>query len=116
MDIEQDDAVSQLGGLALGQVLQDLGVVGADSDLSRIGLGSKKTATTPALHREEIYRNDFDDDADDDIKLGPVGQDDEDDTIMEDVTNLRKTPVNREPGRGTFLVRGEEEDFADEDE
>ena len=68
MDIEQDDAVSQLGGLALGQVLQDLGVVGADSDLSRIGLGSKKTATTPALHREEIYRNDFDDDADDDIK------------------------------------------------
>ena len=116
MDIEQDDAVTQLGGLALGQVLQDLGVVGADSDLSRIGLGSKKTATTPALHREEIYRNDFDDDADDDIKLGPVGQDDEDDTIMEDVTNLRKTPVNREPGRGKFLVRGEEEDFADEDE
>ena len=39
MDVEPDDAVSHLEGLALGQVLEELGVVGSESDLRRIGLG-----------------------------------------------------------------------------
>ena len=55
MDAEQDDAILRLGGLALGQVLEDLGVVGAESDLQRIGLSGPKSNATP-LNKEEIYR------------------------------------------------------------
>ena len=67
MDSAQEDAVTHLGGLALGQVLQDLGVVGNDSDLQRLGLGGSKAAAK-ALDRDQIYRNDFDEELDEAAK------------------------------------------------
>ena len=94
MDSEHDDAVSQLGGLALGQVLQDMGIVSADSDLSRIGLGSKRSANAQALHRDEIYRNDFDDGKEEE---GKDDEEDEDDGDREiDLEEEEKRPSKKQ--------------------
>lgn len=112
MDSEHDDAISQLGGLALGQVLQDLGVVGADSDLSRIGFGSKKTTTAQALNRDEIYRNDFEEGGDGEDGVGEDQEEDDDDLAEEVQTKLENVPRGR---REKIKVRGEEDDFADEE-
>lgn len=110
MDSEHDDAVSQLGGLALGQLLEDLGVVNADSDLSRIGLGSSKAVSAQALKRDEIYRNDFDDEAEDEGRIEEMEEDDE------KVEHPASSSVSIRPLRGgAFKVRGEEDDFADEE-
>lgn len=108
MDSEHDDAVSQLGGLALGQVLEDLGVVTQDSDLSRMGLGSAKSASSQGLKRTEIYRNDFDDDADDDIR------EDEDSAAEEEAAPAPTVRENVPKRREKVKVRGEDDDFADE--
>lgn len=111
MDSEHDDAVSQLGGLALGQLLEDLGVVNADSDLSRIGLGSSKAASAQALKRDEIYRNDFDDEAEEEVRDEEMEEEEEKvqppDSATSSIRPLR---------HGTFKVRGEEDDFADEED
>lgn len=113
MDSEHDDAVSQLGGLALGQVLQDMGIVTADSDLSRIGLGSKKSANAQALHRDEIYRNDFDDGKEGEEEK--VDEEDEEDELAEDEAAAKDNGV-RPLRREKIKVRGEDDDFADEEE
>ena len=114
MDSEHDDAISQLGGLALGQVLEDLGVVTADSDLRRIGLGGSKTAASQALKRDEIYRNDFDDELEDD------GKEEEDIEAAEEDTSAHPEAAPssgiRPLRHGKFKVRGEDDDFADEDD
>ena len=112
MDSEHDDAVSQLGGLALGQVLQDMGIVSADSDLSRIGLGSKRSANAQALHRDEIYRNDFDDGKEEE---GKDDEEDEEDDLAEDEA-AAKAENTRSLRREKVKVRGEDDDFADEEE
>lgn len=111
MDTEHDEAVSQLGGLALGQLLEDLGVVNADSDLSRIGLGSSKVTSAQALKRDEIYRNDFDDEAEDEVRDEAMEDEEEKAEPSEPVSSSIR-PLRH----GTFKVRGEDDDFADEEE
>ena len=109
MDVEPDDAASQLGGLALGQVLEDLGVVSGDSDLSRIGLGGSSSSAAHVLKRDEIYRQDFDDDADD--LADDEAAADEDDGKAVHLAAPQSVRLLRD---GTKLVRGEDDDFADE--
>ncbi|KAN0060320.1 hypothetical protein ACQY0O_007649 [Thecaphora frezii] len=70
MDDEQN-AASHLGGLALGNVLRDLGIEGEQSDLQRLGIASASTV----LKSEEIYNENFDeDDQDDDAASGILGR------------------------------------------
>lgn len=111
MDVEPDDAASQLGGLALGQVLEDLGVVSGDSDLSRIGLGGSSSSAAHVLKRDEIYRQDFDDDADD--LADDEAAADEDDGKAVHLAAPQSVRLLRD---GTKLERGEDDDFADEEE
>ncbi|WFD40407.1 uncharacterized protein MJAP1_003393 [Malassezia japonica] len=106
MEVEHDDAVSHLEGLALGQVLEDLGVVGNQSDLRHIGLGSK-ASTAQALNKDEIYRNDFDDDA---VVEVPEDDDEAEEEKQDDA------PTSRPLRHSMMKIRGEDDDFADEDE
>ncbi|WFD06705.1 hypothetical protein MVES1_002059 [Malassezia vespertilionis] len=111
MEPEPDDAVTQLEGLALGQVLEDLGIVGNESDLRRIGLGASKAQTNHALNKDEIYRDDFDEDAVEDVQ---------EDAEMEEADGNTKTPIEQngvQPLRHAKApIRGEDDDFADEEE
>lgn len=109
MDAEHDDTVSHLEGLALGQVLEDLGVVGGESDLRRIGLGGKKDASAQVLKKDEIYRDDFEDDGADDAP---------DEEAASDVDEPARpaAPSARPLRHMAHKIRGEDDDFADEDE
>lgn len=110
MDAEQDDAILRLGGLALGQVLEDLGVVGAESDLQRIGLSGPKTNAAP-LNKEEIYRGDYDDELEEEATR-EENEAHEDELAADESQPAQKSAVPRIK-RNT--VRGEDDDF-DEDE
>lgn len=112
MESEHDDAVSHLGGLALGQVLEDLGVVGNESDLQRMGLGGSK-ASSNVLDRKSIYRNDFDDDLE-----AAASRDDDGDGRFQTATPARDggdvSSMQRHAYEGTRPhIRGESDDFDD---
>ncbi|WFD43991.1 hypothetical protein MPSI1_002656 [Malassezia psittaci] len=109
MDVEPDDAVSHLEGLALGQVLEDLGVVGSDSDLRRIGLGGKKDATAQVIDKHEIYRDDFVDDT----LNEPQAEDEDDDESVADLQDS-KSSIYRPLRHASHKIRGEDEDFDDD--
>ena len=110
MDSAQEDAVTHLGGLALGQVLQDLGVVGNDSDLQRLGLGGSKAAAK-ALDRDQIYRNDFDEELDEAAK-----EDEAADEAEMRADAQQQAAASLVPSGGHYAIRGEDDEFDEEDE
>lgn len=112
MDVEQDDAVLRLGGLALGQVLEDLGVIGADSDLQRIGLSGTKAGSS-ALNKDEIYRGDYDDELEDEAARDENEANEDELAADESQPPPPKVTVPRIK-RNT--VRGEDDDFDEDDD
>ena len=112
MDVEQDDAVLRLGGLALGQVLEDLGVIGADSDLQRIGLSGTKAGSS-ALNKDEIYRGDYDDELEDEAARDE-NEANEDELAADE--SQPPSPKVTVPRIKRNTVRGEDDDFDEDDD
>lgn len=115
---DERGAVGQLGTLALGTILNDLGVETDDSAAAR-ALGSN-TQGGPALERDQIYSEKYVDD-----DFGNDGREDYESQVDKDIEGEESERRERE-GRflraglasveGAGRVRGEEQDYDDEDE
>lgn len=119
---DESNAVSQLGSLALGNLLQEIGVE-SEAGMDRLGLGPKASSS---LARDQIYNDRFEDDDDDELQMMAANRDDLGDEEAEQ-TRRQEEERNRQQDRYfakgmssigqpvKATIRGETDDF-DEDE
>ncbi|CAO1633899.1 unnamed protein product [Parajaminaea phylloscopi] len=117
---DESNAVSQLGSLALGNLLQEIGVE-SEAGMDRLGLGPKASSS---LARDQIYNERFEDDDDDELQLMGTAREDEDDVRLREQEEERKRQQERYYAKGLAslgqssraAVRGETDDFDDDDD
>ncbi|MCO5588229.1 hypothetical protein L7F22_042184 [Adiantum nelumboides] len=116
---DDNGAITQLGDLALGNLLTELGVEANNADVSRL-VGGAKSRPTQLLEQDQIYNERY---ADDDIDLGDLPVDHSSGQQDEEVTTNGSTSYNREKymrmgldalSKSKSRIRGEDDDF-DED-
>lgn len=116
---DESGAISQLGSLALGNLLQDLGIE-AEAGIDRLGLGPKPST---AIDRDAIYNEQYEDDDDDDLaRMHTAGQEDDDDRRLAQENQalqqryLAKGLAAIGASGNRPSIRGETDDFDDDGE
>lgn len=114
---EESSAITQLGSLALGNLLSEIGIE-AEAGMDRVGLGTRNSAVS----RDQIYNEQFEDDDDEELRGMTAGGEEEDEEAkqraaqekqMQDryfAKGLASMQTNR-PG-----IRGETDDFDDDED
>ena len=118
---DDNGAITQLGDLALGNLLTELGVEANNADVSRLVGGNAKSRPTQLLEQDQIYNERY---ADDDFDLGDLPTDHATTQQEDEVTANGSTSYNRDKylrmglnaiNKSKSRIRGEDDDF-DEDE
>ncbi|PWN19512.1 hypothetical protein BCV69DRAFT_290836 [Microstroma glucosiphilum] len=117
---DESGAISQLGSLALGNLLQEIGI-DSEAGMDRLGLAPKQPSSSAAsaLGKDQIYNEKYEDDDDDDLMR--MGKEDEEEvrSRQEAQRALQDRYVQRglaSMGGSRATVRGETDDFDDEEE
>lgn len=123
---DEGGAISQLGDLALGNILTDLGIASDGSNVPHLvsgGQGQSKAARASQLfERDQIYNDRFEDDEDADVDFGdlPGAAEDDDARAAAEEDKAARDRYYRmglaslEKSKSKGAVRGEDDDF-DED-
>ncbi|CAO1633841.1 unnamed protein product [Sympodiomycopsis kandeliae] len=120
---DESSAISQLGSLALGNLLQEIGI-DAEAGIDRLGLGPKPSAAAASIDKDAIYNDQYEDDEDD--ELARMHQQEDEDPEERIRTQQEKALQDRYLAKGLAsinannhqrpTVRGETDDFDDDDD
>lgn len=116
---DETSAVSQLGSLALGNLLQEIGVE-SEAGMDRLGLGPRPSAVS----RDQIYNDQFEDDDDEELRGMAGGQQAEEEDAAEKERLARERQLqDRYFAKGLASmqsnrpgIRGETDDFDDSED
>lgn len=113
---DESSAIGQLGSLALGNLLQEIGI-DSEVGVDRVGLGPKPSA----LDKDAIYNERYEDDEDDELARMQAGPDEDElrraaeEKALQERYLAKGLASIRSNGSRT-AVRGETDDFDDDDD
>ncbi|CAO1632126.1 unnamed protein product [Jaminaea pallidilutea] len=118
---DESSAVSQLGSLALGNLLQEIGVHSGEDGMDRLGIGGSGSKTSQsALGREQIYNEKYEDDDDDELnRMSGRGGAEDDRQAHDQQQSLQDRYFAKglaSMGTSKAAVRGETDDFDDDED